>query len=118
MDVCNFMNDFHANAKLPNGLNSSFIAFISKFSNPSRIKDYRPISLVGSLFKILSKVLVGWLKAINGSLISSSQSAFIQNRCILDAVVIINEVIDSTKNNRSGYFLLKVDFEKAYDSVN
>ncbi|XP_019451799.1 PREDICTED: uncharacterized protein LOC109353895 [Lupinus angustifolius] len=85
--------------------------------NPNRIEDFRPISLVNSLYKILSKILASRLKLVSGSLISDSQATFIQNRSILDAVVVINEVIHSAKKGREGCLILKVDFEKAYDSV-
>ncbi|XP_019418518.1 PREDICTED: uncharacterized protein LOC109329295 [Lupinus angustifolius] len=51
------------------------------------------------------------------SIISPSQAVFIHGRYILDAPVIINEVIHSAKKDRNGCFLFKVDFEKAYDSM-
>ncbi|CAL0323583.1 unnamed protein product [Lupinus luteus] len=116
-DIILFIQEFHLNGKLPRGLNSSFIALIPKISSPNKIQDFRPISLVGSLYKILAKVLEERLKGVMSSLISSSQSAFIQDRNILDATVIINETIHSAKKAKDGCLMLKVDFEKAYDSV-
>ncbi|XP_019465435.1 PREDICTED: uncharacterized protein LOC109363636 [Lupinus angustifolius] len=59
----------------------------------------------------------GRLKGVIGSIISSSQSAFIQDRNILDATVVVNEIIHSAKKNKDRCLLLKVDFEKAYNSV-
>ncbi|XP_019430813.1 PREDICTED: uncharacterized protein LOC109338127 [Lupinus angustifolius] len=52
-----------------------------------------------------------------GSLISPTQSTFVQDRNILDATVVINEIIHSAKKDKDGCFLFKIDFEKAYDSV-
>ena len=50
-------------------------------------------------------------------MVSKAQGAFVEDRQILDAVLIANEVIDSTlKNNESG-ILCKLDIEKAYDKV-
>ncbi|XP_019447318.1 PREDICTED: uncharacterized protein LOC109350542 [Lupinus angustifolius] len=116
-DIILFIQEFHANGKIPKGLNSSFIALIPKTKNPNKIQDYMSISLVRSLYKILSKILAGRLKGVMSSLISPSQSAFVHDRYILDAVVVINEVIHSANNNGDGCILFKVDFEKAYDSV-
>lgn len=45
------------------------------------------------------------------------QSAFVSNRQILDRVVAINEIVDLDRKKRMGSLILKVDFEKAYDSV-
>lgn len=52
------------------------------------------------------------------SLISSNQSASLQNRNILYRVVIIKEVVDFAKKKRKESMILKVDFKKAYDKVN
>nr|UBX54584.1 Line-1 retrotransposon [Lupinus angustifolius] len=59
----------------------------------------------------------GRLKGVISSLISPTQSAFIHDRSILDAMVVINEIIHSAKKDKDGCLLFKIDFEKAYDSV-
>ncbi|RVW22689.1 Transposon TX1 uncharacterized 149 kDa protein [Vitis vinifera] len=79
--------------------------------------DFRPISLVGSLYKWLAKVLANRLKKVVGKVVSKAQGAFVEGRQILDVVLIANEAIDSVlKNNESG-ILCKLDIEKAYDNV-
>lgn len=50
--------------------------------------------------------------------ISDHQSAFIASRNILDGVIILNEALDEAKRKRIPRFFFKVDFAKAYDSVN
>lgn len=44
-------------------------------------------------------------------------SAFIKGKQILDGILIANELVDDTKKDRKELLLFKVDFEKAYDSV-
>jgi len=56
-DFMRFIGDFHRNGKLSKGINSTFIALIPKVECPQRLNDFRPISMVGSLYKVLSKVL-------------------------------------------------------------
>ncbi|RVX16590.1 hypothetical protein CK203_006183 [Vitis vinifera] len=53
--------------------------------------DYRPISLLGGLYKLLAKVLANRLKKVIGNVVSSDQNAFIKGRQILDASLIANE---------------------------
>jgi hypothetical protein len=53
-DIMRFISEFHRNGKLTKGLNSTFIALIPKVDNPQKLNDFRPISLVGSLYKILA----------------------------------------------------------------
>jgi hypothetical protein len=50
-------------------------------------------------------------------LVASTQSAFLQGRQLVDGVVVVNEVVDLAKRTGQSCMIFKVDFEKAYDSV-
>ncbi|RVW28738.1 putative ribonuclease H protein [Vitis vinifera] len=106
-------------APRPDGFSMAFWQFAWDFvkadvmSRVEALGDFRPISLVGSLYKWLAKVLANRLKKVVGKVVSKSQGAFVEDRQILDAVLIANEAIDSVfKNNESG-ILCKLDIEKA-----
>jgi len=81
------------------------------------LNDYRPISLVGSLYKSLAKLLANRLSSVMSSVILDTQSAFVKGQQILDGIMVANEVVDEAKKLNRDLLLLKVDFEKAYDSV-
>lgn len=117
-DVVNFMCEFHRNACFVGGINSSFIALIPKSDSPSSLNDYRPISLIGSLYKILAKVLSNRLKLVMPRIIGEVQSAFVGGQNILDGVLIANEIVDVWRKSKSKGLILKLDFKKAFDSVN
>ena len=82
------------------------------------LRDFRPISLVGSLYKWLAKVLANRLKKVVGKVVSKAQGAFVEGRQILDAMLITNEAIDSILKNNENSIMCKLDIEKAYDNVN
>ncbi|XP_058742700.1 uncharacterized protein LOC131615246 [Vicia villosa] len=79
--------------------------------------QYRPICLVGCMYKAISKLLVGRLKKVLHAIISPSQNAFVSGRQLLDGVVVANEVVDLVKIEGRRSILFNVDFEKAYDKV-
>ncbi|PNX82415.1 cysteine-rich receptor-like protein kinase, partial [Trifolium pratense] len=118
VDVMEFLNEFYHNAVLPKAITASFLALIPKKDHPQQLSDYRPICLIDMLYKILSKLLATRLKNIMGKLISPCQSAFLPGRQILDGVVVLNEIIDLSKRRKDRCLFFKVDFERAYDTIN
>ena len=80
--------------------------------------DFRPISLVRSLYKFLSMVLTNRLKKVIKIVISLAQTDFVEGRQILDASLIANEVLDSTGKSKNKGMLCKLDIEKTYDHLN
>ncbi|GJX22998.1 RNA-directed DNA polymerase, eukaryota [Tanacetum coccineum] len=92
-DFVNAIREFFISSKFPPGCNSSFIALIPKKHDAKFVKDYRPISLIGCFYKIVSKILANRLKMVISELISDVQSAFVSNRQILDGPFILNELI-------------------------
>jgi hypothetical protein len=110
-------DQFHGIASLPKSFTSYFVSLIPKVNSPLSLKEFRPISLLGCLYKMIAKVLASRLATMMDSLVASTQSAFIKGRYLVDGVMIINEVVDLAKKTGKQCLILKVDFEKAYDSV-
>jgi len=74
--------------------------------------------LVGCLYKIVSKILSLRLKKVISKVIDHRQSSFLKGMRILDNVLMAIEVLEEVKRKKKSCVLFKVDYEKAYDSVN
>ena len=81
------------------------------------MKDFWPISMIGCLYKIIAKILAKRLSIVLNDLIGETQYAFVKNRQILDGVLIANEVLWWIKKTKRKGAILKLDFQKAYDTV-
>ena len=99
-------------------LNASFLTLIPKKNNAIDVKDFRPTSLVGSVYKLLFKVLANRLRVVLDSLISKSQNAFVGGGQILDSVLIAHECLDSRLKSLVPGVVCKLDIEKADDHMN
>ena len=116
-DVLRFMEEFYVNGIFPRGCNASFIVLIPKVVNLQSLEEYRPILLIGCMYKIVAKLLANRLKKIMPFIIDERQTTFIEGRHLLHSVLIANEVVDEAKRSKKPCLVFKVDYEKAYDSV-
>lgn len=98
-------------------LNVTFLVLTPKNEEVKELMDFKPISLVSGLYKLIAKVLVNKLKKMVGSIVSNSQNAFAEGRQILDVVVNANEAIESSLKNDWNGLTCNLDTQKAYDHV-
>ncbi|KAJ9702452.1 hypothetical protein PVL29_004269 [Vitis rotundifolia] len=106
-EILEMFKEFYEHSSFLKSLNNTFLVLIPKKSGAEDLGDFRPISLLGGLYKLLAKVLANRLKIVVGKVVSTSQNAFVRGRQILDASLIANEGL-----------ICKLDIEKAYDSIN
>ncbi|RVW78847.1 Transposon TX1 uncharacterized 149 kDa protein [Vitis vinifera] len=117
-EIMGFFKDFFERGKFVRSLNSTFLVLVPKKGGADDLRDYKPISLVGGLYKILAKVLANRLKKVVSKVVSPTQNAFVEGRQILDAALIANKAINSLLKGDEAGVLCKLDLEKAYDHIN
>ena len=87
--------ELHDQSSFLKSLNTTFLMLIPKKGGAEDLGDFRPISLLGGLYKLMDKVLANRLKKVIGKVVSPDQNAFVMGRQILDASLMAIEVIDS-----------------------
>ena len=113
------MQSFSRSGKLLKEINHTFVTLVPRTSNASTLSSYcRPISCINVLYKLISKVLSKWLKAVIHDLISENQSAFLQGRKISDATMLAHELVRDFNNPMGSRLCLTIDLLKAFDNVN
>lgn len=90
--VLNFLN----NGTLPPKFNETYIVLIPKVMNPTKVTQYRLISLCNVFSRIVSRVLANQLKHLFPRIISKNQSAFMSSRLIIDNVLVTIETMHHT----------------------
>lgn len=87
-------HQFHGTGVIDKGNNVMFIVLIPIKDGAECLTDYRPISLVGTIYKIISKVPATRLCVVLGSIVSDSQGVFVKGHQILYGILMANECFD------------------------
>jgi hypothetical protein len=85
-DVKALIHDFFEEKISLESINSSFITLVPKVESPTSPCDFRPISLLNSVVKIITKLLANRLQKIILKLVHKNQYGFLKNRSIQDCL--------------------------------
>ncbi|KAK1693865.1 hypothetical protein QYE76_010562 [Lolium multiflorum] len=118
LGILHMLNDFVLGRIDIARLNFGIISLIPKVPGADQITQFRPISLISVIFKIIYKAYASRLDPIANQILSPNQTAFIKGRNILDGPLALMETIHDLRKRKHNGVLLKLDFEKAYDRVN
>ena len=98
--------------------NAFLIVRIPKKKGAIERRDYRPASLIRSVYDIAAKVLAEKSIRFVNTLVSDQQSVFIKGRQIIDTSLRVKEVLDWKIRRGETSILLKLDIEKTFDQLN
>ena len=107
---CQDMRSFHH-------LNDAYMVLLRKKDNPEEIRDFRPISLIHSFGKLVTKCMANRLAGVLDRLVLRNQSAFIKGRSIHDNFQAVQLACKAVHATKKPCVLLKIDIAKAFDTV-
>ncbi len=89
-----------------------------KNKNRLYLKNWRPISLLNTDYKIIAKILALRLQNVLPSIINHDQTGYLKGRYIGENIRLLEDVTYFTENDNLPGIILSIDFEKAFDSLN
>jgi len=117
-DLVEAVRDFFAGTTFRRYYTASFLVLIPKVPDPCSFDKFRPISLCSVVYKICSKLIANRLSVVLCRLVSEEQGAFLPGRSIFENISLTQELVqDINKPIRGGNIMMKIDMDKAYDTV-
>ena len=117
VDLLEVLKDSLSEGGLPLSCRRAVITLIPKKGDLTDIKNWRPVSLLCSEYKILSKALGNRLAGVLGQVIHPDQRYFVPVRSIFDNISLIRDIFYVSKLLNLDCGLLSLDQEKAFDRV-
>lgn len=117
VDLLEVFNDSLLKGRLPLSCRRAVVTLLPKKGDLTEIKNWRPVSLLCSDYKLLSKTLAVRLAKVMGQVIHPDQSYCVPNRSIFDNISFIRDIIQVSKLLDIKCGLLSLDQEKAFDRV-
>jgi hypothetical protein len=98
-------------------LNSAYLILLPKRVDAMSASDFRPVSLIHSFAKLVTKLLANRLGPRIHELVAANQSAFVRGRSIHDNFMLVQQSIKSLHKRKVASLFLKLDISKDFDSV-
>ena len=116
-DVALLFQDFHGGRLDLDVLNRALLVLLPKKEGARTADAFRPISLQNCPMKLFTKVMVNRLKPVIPLLIDADQTGFIHGRSIAENFVYATDLLSCCYKRKAPTAVLKLDFKKAFDSV-
>jgi hypothetical protein len=116
-DMKLLVQDFYDDKIYLESINSSFITLIPKMDHPLKPSDFRPISLLNSVLKIITKLLANRLQKIILKIVHKNQYGFLKDRSIQDCLGWYFEYLFQCHKSKREIMVSKLDFEKSFEMI-
>ena len=111
-------NEAVQNGKLHQSARRGIISLLEKVGrNPLYLKNWRPLSLLNTDYKIFAKILATRIDIVLPKLIHHMQTGFTKGRNISENIIKFTNTIDCCNAHKIKAVLISFDFEKAFDPV-
>ena len=97
--ITNIFNKSYANESLCNSHNEVVLSLIFKKGDANDIKNYRPIALSNTDYKLLAHVLAARMQMVIGNIISYDQTAYIKGRFIGTNIRLVLDLLHYFNHN-------------------
>ncbi len=116
-DILLILRDSLSKGRLPLSCWRAVLILFPKKGDPQEIKNWQPMALLCTDYKLLSKVLATRLRKVMEQVIHIDQTYCVPSRLITDNIFLIRNILDLSTSLGCELGLTSIDQEKAFDRV-
>jgi Reverse transcriptase (RNA-dependent DNA polymerase) len=102
---------------LTNSFNSASIKLIPKKGDLTKLKNWRPISLLNCIYKVISRAINARLQKVAPTILSRAQKGFVKNRYIQEVLINVLENIAYANATGTPGLIVAIDQSRAFDTI-
>ena len=117
-EVSTSIQQFFTSTFLPSTANATILTLVPKFPGASLITEFRSITCLNTVYKVISTILVSRLKPLLPTLILPMQTAFVSDRLLVENTILAGKLINGYHRSRGPKRVaIKVDIAKTFDTI-
>ncbi|GBG77254.1 hypothetical protein CBR_g23582 [Chara braunii] len=102
---------------LPVGFADAYVVLLYKKGPKEDVKNWRPISILNAIYKILAKVMATRVNGVLPRLIHPTQTGFVPGRQIVTNILLAQQLLEEGEVSGQSLAFISIDLQKAYDRV-
>jgi len=116
-DLLDIMNDMYREGQLPDQQIYGIVVCIPKQATPTRPEDYRPLTLLNTDYKFLTKITANRLRPWLADILHRTQHCGIPGNTVFEALATIRDAVAYAEVTGARLCLLSIDFKEAFDKI-
>lgn len=116
--LADIFNEILHNQEIPEQWLISTIILLLKKGNADDINNYRPISILSTIYKVFSKIILIRITQCLDEQQPPEQAGFRRGYSTTDHLHTMQQLIEKTNEYKLPLFIAFIDFQKAFDSIN
>lgn len=117
VEFCEVMNEVFVSKKVSDSMKEGLITLIFKKGAKSDLRNWRPITLLNTDYKVAAKIVANRLKYVIGKVLGPWQTCAIPGRRVSDNLILLRDMIKYVEMNNMPLIVESLDLEKAFDRV-
>jgi len=116
-ELLEIMNDMYREGQITDQQKHGIIVCVPKHTAPTSPKDYRPLTLLNTDYKLLTRIIANRLRPCLTDILHPAQHCGIPGTTVFEALATIRDAVAYAEVSGTPLCILSIDFTEAFDRI-